>query len=268
MAIFTAIATGLSIVGATVLGTAATGTLLGAVVGGAMIGAVVGGVVAAVKGENILEGALTGGLWGAAAGGALGLASMWAGGMAGTEGAIALTQAPAAAVEAGVTAVPGEAGAAAISTQEGISGVGMTAVEGGTTVAPGAVPAATEVAKEGILAGMTAGDKIAGAGLILGTAGQLLEKDPIDASLERRKRFEVGEFQAPGAGFQWEDKFSTVDRFEKLNAQIDDNLYAPGAKYSAGWWKGKPATATATATQTQTGAAPSVKQSPSKPIAK
>lgn len=98
-----AAAVGTAVVGALGLTVASSTTL--AVIGGAVVGAVSGGVIAAVKGENILEGALKGGLiGGTVAFGATSLAtsSTASGGISGSMGA-GSDAASLAAAEAGTT---------------------------------------------------------------------------------------------------------------------------------------------------------------------
>jgi len=114
----------IGIIGAWATGAAATSTIA-AIAGGAIIGAVIGGVVAAVNGDNILEGALTGGVIGAVGGWALGSAGV--GGLGSTTASgVPTGQAAGVAFGAGeaVTVAPAATGAAGgIGSELAVAGV-------------------------------------------------------------------------------------------------------------------------------------------------
>lgn len=121
------------------------------IVGGAVVGAVIGGTVAAIKGENILKGALTGGLIGAAAAGTIGLAAKAYVGATGV-GSVGSVGGAIPTAE-GAELAYGAGAASDLTVAPSLTGAGVKAA---STVAPAATK---EVAKAGLLAGMDGSDK-------------------------------------------------------------------------------------------------------------
>jgi len=272
MPVFTAIAAGLSMIGAALgVGTAAAGfasiagASLGAlVVGGAVVGAVIGGVVAAVKGESILKGALMGGLVGAAAGGALGWgvsavsgvslgATETAVGAAGTTAMETATIGDSSlmlgtqAGEIAPVSLLGEGGVATggVAADTTVAGgasfkSGMTALGAGKGAAGAGAGAAGAGAKGGLLAGMTASDKalmlstgMSAASGLFGPDEEAMQEKALEA---KRKEFTSTE-KVTGT-VNW-DKYDINEWFSRVTPEMySQTANQPYADVAS--WRKKP----------------------------
>ena len=152
-----------------------------AVVGAAVAGAVIGGAVAAIEGDNILEGALKGGLIGAVAGIGITVLAPAAG------GAVAAGESTAFTGAGGIAGAAEAAGATGTSTITGatVNGTmsGTTGVVGGATAGIETVAKAPSILGKigGAISGLTEGDAMLVTAGLSGVANAVGSKMTADA---------------------------------------------------------------------------------------